>query len=148
MQIQLRVPQDRELLPSLFAAIDEALTRGGIASPLAHDIRLISEEVVCNALAHGRPVGAGHEVIVEMSVREDRVLLCFRDDGAPFDPLEQPLPNLECDIEERPIGGLGVHLIRTLADEISYVREGRHNILHVVLMRAPARTESPDWSSP
>lgn len=148
MQIQLRVPQDRELLPSLFVAIDEALARAGIAPSLANDIRLVSEEVVCNALAHGRQAGDGHEVIVEMSVREDRILLCFRDDGAPFDPLEHPPPDLECDLEERQIGGLGVHLIRTLADEIAYVREGRHNILHVVLMRAPARTESPDWSSP
>ena len=34
-----------------------------------------------------------------------------------------------------PIGGLGVHMVRTLADEIAYVREDRHNVLHVVLLR-------------
>ena len=45
MQIQLRAPQDRELLPSLFAAIRDALARAGISRELAHDVLLVSEEV-------------------------------------------------------------------------------------------------------
>ena len=137
MQIRLQVPQDRELLPSLFAAIEEALAHAGIAAALAHDVLLISEEVVCNAIDHGGCHAPGHQVTVEMAIRDDRVTLCFRDDGEPFDSLDQPPPDLEADLEERPVGGLGVHLIRTLADEIRYSREGHFNILHVVLMRRP-----------
>lgn len=135
MQIQLRAPQDRELLPSLFAAIDEALARAGIAAALAHDIQLISEEVLCNAIDHGCRPGREHEVLVEIAIRPDRIALCFRDDGDPFDPLEHPPPDLDADIAARPLGGLGVHLIRTLADGIAYAREGHHNVLHVTLMR-------------
>ena len=135
MQIRLRAPQDRELLPSLFAAIDEALARAGTTRGTAHDVLLISEEVVCNAIDHGRPPGSAHEVTLEIDIDEERITLQFRDDGAPFDPFEHPPPDLECCIEERRIGGLGVHLVRTLADEISYVRETRHNVLRVVLLR-------------
>jgi anti-sigma regulatory factor (Ser/Thr protein kinase) len=135
MRIQLRAPQDRELLPSLFAAIDEAMARAGIAHALAHDVHLVSEEVVCNAIDHGQQPGREHEVTVEIAIRDDRVVLCFRDDGDPFDPLSQPPPDLEADIEVRPIGGLGVHLIRTLADEITYERESHCNVLRVVLLR-------------
>lgn len=137
MRIQMRAPQDRELLPSLFAAIDEALAHAGIAHALAHDVRLVSEEVVCNAIEHGQPSGGQHEVMVEIAIHDDRVTLYFRDDGDPFDPLSQPPPDLEADIEERPIGGLGVHLIRTLASEISYAREAHRNVLRVVLLRTP-----------
>jgi len=137
MQIQLRVPQDRELLPSLFAAIDDVLARAGIAEALAHDVRLVSEEVVCNALEHGQPPDSEHEITLEIAIHDDRVTLCFRDDGEPFDPLSQPPPDLEADIENRPIGGLGVHLIRTLADEIAYTREADRNVLRVVLRRNP-----------
>ena len=137
MQIQLHAPQDRELLPSLFAAIDDALARAGIAPSLAHDVHLVSEEVVCNAIEHGQQPGDGHEVTVEIAVQDDRVILCFRDDGEPFDPLSQPPPDLDADIKERPIGGLGVHLVRTLANEITYTREADRNVLRVVLLRTP-----------
>lgn len=139
MQIQLRAPQDRELLPSLLAAIDEAMASAGIPHALAHDVRVVSEEVVCNAIDHGLRPGNEHEVTVDIAIRDDRVSLCFRDDGAPFDPLSQPPPDLDADIEVRPIGGLGVHLIRTLADEITYVRESDRNVLRVVLLRTPSK---------
>jgi anti-sigma regulatory factor (Ser/Thr protein kinase) len=138
MQIRLRAPQDRALLPSLFAAIDEALTGAGIDRALADDVQLVTEEVVCNAIDHGATPGAQHEVIVDITVDDDRIVLHFRDDGQPFDPLSQPEPDLDADIDSRPLGGLGVHLIRTLADEITYGRDDRHNVLHVVLLRSAA----------
>ena len=136
MQIQLRAPQDRELLPSLFAAIDEALTRAGVDRALADDVRLVSEEIVCNAIDHGCPPGNAHEVTVDIAISHDRIALCFRDDGIAFDPLSQPPPDLDADISVRNIGGLGIHLIRTLADDISYRRESHHNVLRVALLRA------------
>jgi anti-sigma regulatory factor (Ser/Thr protein kinase) len=139
MQIQLRAPQDRELLSSLFAAIRDALARAGIQRELAHDVLLVSEEVVCNAIDHGRPSGCQHEVTVQISIGDRDITLCFRDDGDPFDPLAHPPPDLEADLEDRDIGGLGVHLVRTLADEITYVREARHNLLRVVLLRPAPR---------
>lgn len=133
MQIQLRAPQDRELLSSLFAAIRDALARAGIPRELAHDVLLVSEEVVCNAIDHGRPSGCQHEVTVQISIGDRDITLCFRDDGDPFDPLAHPPPALDDDILERPIGGLGVHLILELAKSVSYTRVEPHNILHVVL---------------
>jgi anti-sigma regulatory factor (Ser/Thr protein kinase) len=139
MQIQLRAPQDRELLPSLFAAIRDALARAGISRELAHDVLLVSEEVVCNAIDYGRPPGCQHEVTVQIAIGDRDITLSFRDDGDPFDPLAHPSPDLEADLEDRDIGGLGVHLVRTLADEITYVREARHNLLRVVLLRPAPR---------
>ena len=135
MQIRLHAPQDRSLLPSLFAAIDEALASAGIDRALAVDVQLVTEEVVCNAIEHGARPGVEHEVTVDITINDDRITLHFRDDGHPFDPLSQPEPDLDADIDGRPIGGLGVHMVRTLADEIAYVREDRHNVLHVVLLR-------------
>lgn len=123
------------MLPSLFAAIDEALTSAGIARELADDVQLVTEEVVCNAIDHGAKPGLEHEITVDIAIDDDRITLHFRDDGHPFDPLSQPPPDLDADIDDRAIGGLGVHLIRTLADEIAYNREDRYNVLHVVLLR-------------
>ena len=76
---------------------------------------------------------------MQIAIGDRDITLSFRDDGAPFDPLAHPSPDLEADLEDRDIGGLGVHLVRTLADEITYVREARHNLLRVVLLRPTPR---------
>jgi sigma-B regulation protein RsbU (phosphoserine phosphatase) len=133
-----RAPQDRALLPGLFAAIDEALIKLGVDSASIGEVRLITEEVICNAIDHGTEPGAEHEVAVELAVERDRIVLKFRDDGAPFDPLSQAGPDLDADIDDRPLGGLGLHLVRTLANHATYAREGRYNVLHIVLLRPTA----------
>jgi len=51
------------------------------------------------------------------------------DDGRQFNPLELPEPDLEKKLEERPIGGLGIHLVRNLMDELEYRRTHNKNIL-------------------
>ena len=56
-------------------------------------------------------------------------MLEIRDNGRSFNPLEAPSPILDRPIEERPNGGLGIHLMRSLADEASYVRKGTMNVL-------------------
>ena len=62
------------------------------------------------------------------------------DDGRAFDPLKVPPPDLESDLQSRPVGGLGVHFIKTLMDEVSYRREGGRNILTMHKRFGPAGT--------
>ncbi len=137
MQIRLRVPQDERQLADLAAAIDGVLAREGVGGLVAHDVQLVAEEVVCNALEYGRIEGREHEIRVGIDVRDGVVTLEFRDDCLAYNPLERPAPDLDADIRDRPIGGLGVHLIRELAEEVSYRREEPHNILRVVLRTEP-----------
>ncbi|ODS63246.1 MULTISPECIES: ATP-binding protein [unclassified Arenimonas] len=133
MHILLSVPQEEGQLGDLVAAIDGVLAREGVPGPVAHDVQLVAEEVVCNALEHGRVEGRGHEISVGIGIEDGLITLEFRDDCIAYNPLERPDPDLDADIAERPIGGLGVHLIRELAEEVSYRREEPHNILRVVL---------------
>lgn len=133
-----RAPQQRARLPELFDAVAQALADAGIDRERIDDVRLISEEVMCNAIDHGARPGGEHEVTLELAIERERIALHFRDDGPPFDPLAQPAPDLEADIDERPLGGLGLHLIRSLADEARYVRDEPYNVLHLVLSRPDA----------
>src|SRR3546814_3618186 len=73
------------------------------------------------------------ELTVDIEMDGDRLSLQFSDDGAPFDPTATAAPNLDADIDDRPIGGLGLHLIKQLAEEISYRRDGGFNLLKVIL---------------
>jgi len=137
MQIVLQVPQEEGQLRDLVAAIEGVLAREGVPGPVAHDVQLVTEEVVCNALDYGRVEGRGQEISVGIGIRDGLITLEFRDDCIPHNPLQHPDPDLDADITERPIGGLGVHLIRQLAEDVSYRREEPHNILRVVLRTDP-----------
>ena len=90
---------------------------------------LALDEVVTNIILHGYDDAADHEIRVTMTLENGVLTMEVEDDGRPFDPLQAPPPNLDLPIEERPVGGLGIHLVRTLMDAVEYQRRGDHNVL-------------------
>jgi anti-sigma regulatory factor (Ser/Thr protein kinase) len=69
---------------------------------------------------------------MELELDHERLKLTLTDDGPPFDPFSQAAPDTTLSIEDRPIGGLGIHLVRKLMDEISYERRDGHNVVVLV----------------
>ena len=82
-----------------------------------------------------------HSIELHLTFADGRLAAELCDDAAPFDPLTQAKPPvLDGPLDERPIGGLGVHFVRTLMDEVSYRRDGAHNRLTLIKhIAAPAR---------
>jgi serine/threonine-protein kinase RsbW len=73
-----------------------------------------------------------------MTVTSNRIALTLKndlaeieDDGRPFNPLETPPPNVGASLPEKPIGGLGIHLAKTMMDSMAYRREAEKNILTI-----------------
>ncbi len=114
-------------------AIDECLASHGVPSEGRSDVRLVLEELIANALDHGGAI----ECTVDLALAERTITLTIIDDGAAFNPLDSPDPVLDADDPERPIGGLGLHLIKTLSLDAAYAREGPHNQLTLLLPRNP-----------
>ena len=114
---------------------DEAVTamagRMGWSSEVLFQLRLVLEEIIINVISHGSR--DGRLACVRVSLRQDANVLRLElsDDGIAFNPLSASPPDVSLEIEDRPIGGLGVHLIRTMMDSISYRREGDWNRLLV-----------------
>jgi serine/threonine-protein kinase RsbW len=135
MRLRLQIPCERTQLGLLLDSIEQSLLEHGIARELRDDMRLIAEEVVCNAIEHGDDGGehAQRRIAVDIARDDDGLHVEFRDNGKPFDPLDHEPPELDADILDRPVGGLGVHLVRELARSVRYVREEPYNVLHVVL---------------
>ena len=134
MRLRLQIPCERTQLGLLLDSIEQSLLEHGIARELRDDMRLIAEEVVCNAIEHGDDgEPTPRRIAVDIARDDDGLHVEFRDNGKPFDPLDQEPPELDADIIDRPIGGLGVHLVRELARSVRYVREEPYNVLHVVL---------------
>lgn len=136
MQMRLMIPREYARVDDLNASLEAVLENNGVSRGLRDDVRLIVEELACNAIEHGdlSDVEAEqHELCVDISIRDDLLALEFREGGAPFNPLSLPTPELDADILDRPTGGLGVHLIRQVAEEMHYERANGCNVLSVTL---------------
>jgi anti-sigma regulatory factor (Ser/Thr protein kinase) len=95
------------------------------------DLLVAAEEAFTNIAKHAYEDGG--EVEIEMEAGPNGVLLTFCDGGKPFDPRSVPPPDLDIEAEERAVGGLGVHLMMNLVDEVRYRREEGRNVLTLVV---------------
>lgn len=94
------------------------------------ELDLLSEEIFMNIARHSYPADAPGPVSVSYTVpRPGELAVEFGDRGVEFNPLTAPMPDLTLDISQRPIGGLGVFLLRRFADSLSYRREQGWNRL-------------------
>lgn len=89
------------------------------------------EEHLTNLMNYGYKDANPHEILVRFGIVRDALEIEVEDDGKPFNPLEQPEPDTTVPLIDRPIGGLGIHLIRQFMDELNYRREEGHNILQM-----------------
>jgi anti-sigma regulatory factor (Ser/Thr protein kinase) len=142
-------PLDRTLrsdVASLVAAtaeLEEFLARAAVGPEAAYACTLALEEVVTNVFKYAYADAGPHEVRFQAEVTADHAVLRFSDDGRPFDPLSAPPPDLARRPEDRPIGGLGIHLVKSLADHIEYRRADGRNLLTARFALRPAQRQEP-----
>ena len=94
-----------------------------------NSINLAVDELVTNAVLYGFDEPRGQKIVVHLELRGMELRATITDEGRAFDPLRAPAPDLAAPLSERPLGGLGVHLARTLADRLDYRRTGGKNVL-------------------
>ena len=95
------------------------------------EVQLAVEELMLNVFSHGSN-GEGTCARLDITGSGKDVVITISDNGVPFNPVaDSPEPDIDAGLEDRKIGGLGVHLVKTLADELSYRREDGHNILTI-----------------
>ena len=119
--------------------MDVELTRQELGPEMVGEIRLVTEEALANVVHHAfeeRDSGE-RSITVELVVTVETVSVEICDDGTAVNPLDAPPPDLDAPLESRQIGGLGVHLIRSLTDEAHYTRREGRNILKLIKRRNP-----------
>lgn len=99
----------------------------GLGGEVEFDLTLALEELFTNTLRHGGCAGVPRAAEVHLTMLPDGVQLEYADRGTPFAPPSAPAPDLAAPPEERPIGGLGVHLIRQIMRDFEYHRSGGWN---------------------
>ncbi|MCX6550657.1 MAG: ATP-binding protein [Acidobacteria bacterium] len=101
----------------------------GLSPEAAYAVSLTLDEVLANVIRHGYDDTDEHTIGLHVSVEADVLSVRIEDDGRPFNPLLAPDPPLDLPIEERPVGGLGIHIVRTMMDELHYERVNGLNVL-------------------
>lgn len=96
------------------------------------NLNLAFDELITNVISYGLEGAADESITVRLNLIDGVLVAEIEDTGRPFDPFEDaPDPDTESDIADRPIGGLGVHLVKTLIPQVGYRRDAGKN--HVTL---------------
>ena len=127
--MKLIIENNIEEITRLAPFVDELSEVYGIAPDLAFKINLALDEALANSINYAYPEGTVGTIILD--VEDDGSDLVFRltDEGTPFDPTKEGDVDTTLSVEERPIGGLGIFLIKQMMDSVTYERMDNKNIL-------------------
>jgi len=123
----LRVRNAVEAIAPASEAAEAWLSQQQISPEASLFVGLAIEELVTNCIKYGYDDGGEHFIDVALSVADHTLTMVVVDDGRPFDPLAAAPPDLSLAIEDRPLGGLGIRMLRELADNVTYERRNGAN---------------------
>jgi serine/threonine-protein kinase RsbW len=103
----------------------------GVDGRAVYVANLTIEEMGTNILKYGYDDTAVHEILLRLEIHPDALLLVLEDDGHEFNPVNAPEPDLNRSAEGRVPGGLGIHLVRKMVEQMDYMRCGGRNRLTV-----------------
>lgn len=141
--ISLTVTATLDSLPRLLDAVDEVSDAAGANPAVRHDLRLAVEEACVNVMRHAYRGGKPGQLTIDLAPATwqgaPAIRVLIQDCGMPFDPLQCGSPQRGSDIEQLPIGGLGIHLMRQMTDSQSYRRDAAtgNNLTLVKAMNPP-----------
>jgi serine/threonine-protein kinase RsbW len=136
-ELDLLLHNDGLEIPRLASTLEYFAEVGNIPSKALFRLNLALDELLTNVISYGYPEQRVGEIRIRVRFDGSRIEVRLADDALAFDPFSVPDPDVSSGLDERPIGGLGVHFVRTLMDEVSYSREGRENIV-IIALNVPA----------
>lgn len=119
-------------LERIAAFIDDWCEANDVSSTIRHHLQLVAEELAMNSIMYGYADRDDGMLVLTLSRSGDHLSLVYQDEAPPFDPLAAAPPDVTASLEERQVGGLGIHLIKTLTHSIGYRRTAGRNVLTAV----------------
>jgi serine/threonine-protein kinase RsbW/sigma-B regulation protein RsbU (phosphoserine phosphatase) len=101
-----------------------------IPQAVRNDLNLCLDELLNNTISYGYDDKGHHSLVVTLSLTDGRLIAEIQDDAKPFDPRQVPAAP-EGGLRSRKIGGVGLHFVKALMDEVGYVRVGPQNVVTI-----------------
>ena len=132
MQSRIMVKVDSDAMRRVDGFVAGFASERRIAAQEAHRILILLEELLTNLMKYGYPNRSERgRAEIALELIGSRVEIEFIDDGCAFDPFAGPAPRFDEPVESRPLGGLGLHLLRSMCDEVSYERRDERNVIRL-----------------
>ncbi|HEX9666264.1 MAG TPA: ATP-binding protein [Thermodesulfobacteriota bacterium] len=128
-KISVELKNDLTEIVRMSQIIDEFCASNKLPPDTVFALNLSLEEILANVIAYGYDDHNEHVINVRMNLHQGQVYIEVEDDGKPFNPLEVDAPDIDKPLEERPIGGLGIHLVKNHMDSLQYKRKDERNLL-------------------
>lgn len=129
LEKEIKIINDLDEIPRLAEFIEELCSEVNLSDELTMNINLALEEAVANIIMYAYPTEEIHEILLKVTYLSEQLIFLLTDKGLSFDPTQVPDADITLPIEERTIGGLGIFLIRSIMNEVSYQRLGEENML-------------------
>ena len=131
-EFSLEVDAEPGRLRDIACFVEQTLDKLEISEEARGELCMAIDEAVTNIILYGYPAGKG-KIRITLTQNNSLITAEIIDQGIPFDPTKQPEPDLSLSLENRPVGGMGIHLIRHLVDGFSYYRANNTN--HLILTK-------------
>jgi len=128
-QFQIRVKNRLNELETIRRVVEQMPETVCFSKRKRCEIHLILEELFTNIVNHGFTDEKEHEIHIELRCNHAAMTIRMEDDGPPFNPTESCSPDTGCALEERLVGGLGIHFVKHFIDTCTYERKNGKNIM-------------------
>lgn len=136
--VQITLQNNADELGRLNELVAQFGADNGFSVQEEYAVFLCLEELCTNIINYAWPSGGDHAFEVRLTMDEASIKIEFQDDGIPFDPTKYQPHDISKPLQERPVGGLGIHLVRQQSSEMFYERLDEKNILFVKIKRGQA----------
>jgi serine/threonine-protein kinase RsbW len=116
-------------------AVDRFLEQNRMPERLVYTVRLVLEELASNVIRHGSDAPGSCTIHLAVDIEPERLVIRVSDDGRQFDPTRHLPPDIDRPLKDRQPGGVGIHLVRSVADEMRYERREGWNHTEVIVAK-------------
>lgn len=134
LRTRIHVPASYAGLKEIFDTCERFAARSAVPDAVRHDIYVAIEELVSNVMRHGSRPGSRPRVTMALTVAAGSCRVVLADNGAAFNPLAAAPPDVDGELLDRPVGGLGIALVRGLMEDLRYRRLAGCN--HVMMRKS------------
>lgn len=139
---RMTIGTDLGQVAGVSAAFAEFADAHAVPAAIRRSVSVALDELLNNTIAYGFAGRRGCEVSIDVELRTDRLCVTLTDNGKPFNPLDMGAPDTAFSVEERQIGGLGIHLARRMMDDVAYHRRADRNVVSLTKLLAGGSTAS------
>jgi sigma-B regulation protein RsbU (phosphoserine phosphatase) len=127
-RIELHLTNEIREIDRALMALNEFSDRYDLPQDVRNDVGVVLDDLLNNVITYAFEDQEDHLIEVTLAADKQRLIVTVSDDGVEFDPFLRSEPDIESDIEDRQVGGLGIHLVRNLMDDLSYRRIDGRNV--------------------